>query len=133
MKDIETFLNTIVEKNEVWLLESHPGMFAMLEDADGDSYIPVWATETDARKQAVGEWHDYTTTSMPFPELSAWLRELAHDDIDIVISPEGDGEKMSLPSANFRKWVKQHAVGEFVDVADDDDGLDGSWEQPWSK
>lgn len=133
MKDIEAFLNSIADKNEVWLLESRPGMFAMLEDGDGDSYVPIWATEADAIKQATGEWRDYTTTSMPFPELAAWLDELAHDEIDIIISPEGDEEKTSLPSGNFRKWVKQHAVGKFVDNTEEpDDEFDDTWEQPWS-
>lgn len=132
MKDIEAFLDSIVDKNEVWLLESRPGMFAMLEDGDGESYIPIWASEQDARKLAVGEWSEYETSSMSFPELAVWLGELAHDDIDIIIAPEGDEEKTAVPSAGLRKWVKQHSVGKFVDDSEPDDDFDDTWEQPWS-
>lgn len=132
MKDIEAFLDSIVDKNEVWLLESRPGMFAMLEDGDGESYVPIWATEADAQKQAAGEWSEYTTTSMSFAELEVWLAELSHDDIDIVIAPDGDEEKTALPSAGLRKWVKQHAVGKFIDDdPEPDDEFDDTWEQPW--
>jgi len=132
MKDIEAFLDSIVDKNEVWLLESRPGMFAMLEDGDGDSYVPIWASEADAQKQAAGEWSGYTTTSMSFPELEVWLGELSHDDIDVIIAPEGDEEKTALPSAGLRKWVKQHAVGKFNDDSDEpDDDFDDTWAQPW--
>ena len=133
MKDLQAFLDSIVEKNEIWLLESRPGMFAMLEDADGDSYIPIWASEQDALKQAAGDWSGYGTTSMLLPELEAWLGELAHDDIDIIVAPEGDEEKTAIPSAGLRKWVKQHAVGSFSDDSDEpEDEFDDTWEQPWS-
>ena len=42
MNTLESFLETITATRKIWLLEAMTGMFAMLEDAEGNSYIPAW-------------------------------------------------------------------------------------------
>ena len=134
MNTLESFLDVISETREVWLLEAMTGMFAMLEDADGNSYIPVWESEASAKKAAVEDWSDYEVTQMGFSELAVWLKELSRDDIDIAVAPEKDGGIMAISSANFRKWVKPLADDSFQEFDDDlDDEYDygDGWAEPW--
>ena len=134
MNTLESFLETISESRKVWLLEAMTGMFAMLEDAEGNSYIPVWESEEKARKAAVADWEGYEVTDMGFSELAVWLKELSRDEIDIAVSPEKDGEITAIASSNFRKWVKPLADDSYKeDPEDDDDDFDygDGWAEEW--
>lgn len=133
---LKHFLDAILESRNVWLLEAKAGFFAMLEDNDGNSYVPLWESEEMAAKSAGGEWEGYSVTNMGFSELEHWLRELANDEIDIAVSPVSEGEITALSSANFRKWVKPYSDDSYKEK-DDDDDLDDDfdygdgWAQPW--
>lgn len=134
MNTLESFLESIAETREVWLLEAMTGMFAMLEDAEGNSYIPVWASEAAAKQAAVEDWSNYKVTQMGFSELAVWLKELSRDEIDIAVAPERDGEIMAIASANFRKWVKPLADDSYHEEPDDEeDDYDygEGWAEPW--
>lgn len=136
MKNIEPFLETLSETHCVWLLEAMDGMFAMLEDSDGNSYIPVWESEELAQNAAKEDWADYKVTEMGFSELAVWLKELTRDEIDIAVSPEKDGEITAIASAKFRQWVKPQADDSYKEEEDDEDADDGydygeGWAQPW--
>ena len=136
MKNIEPFLATLSETHRVWLLEAMDGMFAMLEDSDGNSYIPVWESVELARNAAVEDWAGYKVTEMGFSELAVWLKELTRDEIDIAVSPEKDGEITAIASSKFRQWVKPQADDSYHEEEDDgelDDGFDygEGWAQPW--
>ena len=132
---LEQFLKVILETRKVWLLEAKEGFFAMLEDNNGVSYVPLWESEELASKAAQGDWAGYTTTSMGFSELQHWLKELAADEIDIAVSPEKDGEITAIPSYKFGKWLKpydDHSYKEQDDMEDSDDFDYGDgWAQPW--
>ena len=133
---LETFINAILETRKVWLLEAKEGFFAMLEDNDGASYVPLWESEELAAKAAQGDWEGYSTTDMGFSELQQWLKELAADEIDIAVSPQADGEITAIPSYKFRNWLKpydDHSYKEKNDEEPDDDFDYGDgWAQPWS-
>ena len=133
---LEQFINTIRETRKVWLLQAREGFFAMLEDNDGNSYIPLWATEESAIKAAQGDWEGYTVSDMGFSELKHWLKELASDEIDIAAAPEKDGEIMALSSANMRKWIEPYADNSYKEKEEDDDDDDfdygDGWAQPWN-
>ena len=133
---LETFINAILETRKVWLLEAKEGFFAMLEDNDGASYVPLWESEELAAKAAKGDWEGYSTTDMGFSELQQWLKELVADEIDIAVSPQADGEITAIPSYKFRNWLKpydDHSYKEKNDEEPDDDFDYGDgWAQPWS-
>ena len=136
MNTLESFLDAISETRKVWLLEAMTGMFAMLEDGDGNSYIPVWESEELARNAAVEDWADYKVTEMGFSELAVWLKELTRDEIDIAVSPEKDGEITAIASAKFRQWVKPQTDDSYHEEEDEEDLDDGfdygeGWAQPW--
>jgi hypothetical protein len=132
MSNLETFINAIRETRKVWLLQAREGFFAMLEDSNGDSYIPLWESEELAAKAAQGDWEGYTVSDMGFSELKHWLKELATDEIDIAVAPEQDGEITALSSANFRKWIEPYADDSYKEEDDDDDFDYGDgWAQPW--
>lgn len=133
MGNLETFLDKIAETRKVWLLEAMTGMFAMLEDADGNSYIPVWETEELAKKAAKEDWENYEVTEMGFSELAVWLKELSRDEIDIAVSPEKDGEIMAIASSNFRKWVKPMADDSYKEESDDEDEDDFDYGEGWAE
>ena len=135
MNKLEQFIASILETRKVWLLEAKEGFFAMLEDNDGESYIPLWESEDLARKAAQGDWEGYTVADMGFSELGSWLKELAADEIDIAVSPEADGEITAIPSYKFRNWLKpydDHSYKEKDDEEDDDFDYGEGWAQPWS-
>jgi hypothetical protein len=134
MERLEQFLAAILETRKVWLLQAREGFFAMLEDGDGEPYIPLWESEEQAKQAAQGDWADYSVTDMGFSELEHWLKELAKDDIDIAISPEADGEITAIPSIKFRTWVKPYSDDSYKEEDDDDDDFDygEGWAQPWS-
>ena len=133
MEKLERFIAAILETRKVWLLEAKEGFFAMLEDNDGEPYIPLWESEESAARAAQGDWEGYTVTDMGFSELEHWLKELASDDIDIAVAPESDGEITAISSAKFRTWVKPYSDDSFKDEDDDDDFDYGDgWAQPWS-
>ena len=134
MDKLEQFIASILETRKVWLLEAKEGFFAMLEDDNGDPYIPLWESEALAAKAAQGDWEGYTVTDMGFSELGHWLKELAADDIDIAVSPEADGEITAIPSHKFRNWLKpydDHSYKEKDDDGDDDFDYGEGWAQPW--
>ena len=129
---LEQFINAILETRKVWLLEAKEGFFAMLEDGDGEPYIPLWESEELARKAAQGDWEDYTVTTMGFSELASWLKELAHDEIDIAVAPETDGEITAIASEKFRSWLKPYDDHSYKEEDDDDDFDYGDgWAEPW--
>ena len=137
---LNRFLDAILASRKVWLLEAKPGFFAMLEDNDGNSYVPLWENETLATQAAQGDWEQYTVADMGFSELERWLKELANDEIDIAISPVEEGEITALASANFRKWVTQYSDHSYKEPKDDDQDDDqddddfdygDGWAQPW--
>lgn len=131
---LEQFLKAILETRKVWLLEAKEGFFAMLEDGDGEPYMPLWESETRAAQAAQGEWEGYSVTDMGFSELQHWLKELAKDEIDIAVSPEKDGEITAIPSQKFRTWLKpydDHSYKEKDDEDDDDFDYGEGWAQPW--
>ena len=135
MDKLEQFIASILETRKVWLLEAKEGFFAMLEDDNGDPYIPLWESEALAAKAAQGDWEGYTVTDMGFSELGHWLKELAADDIDIAVSPEADGEITAIPSHKFRNWLKpydDHSYKEKDEDGDDDFDYGEGWAQPWS-
>jgi len=133
---LEQFLKAILETRRVWLLEAKEGFFAMLEDNNGVSYVPIWESEELAIQAAQGDWAGYTTTHMGFSELGHWLKELAADEIDIAVSPEKEGEITAIPSYKFGKWLKPYDDHSYKDKEQDDeededfDYGDG-WAQPW--
>ncbi len=132
---LELFLKAILETRKVWLLEAKEGFFAMLEDGDGEPYIPLWESEALAAESAQGDWEGYTVADMGFSELQQWLKELAADEIDIAVSPEKEGEITAIPSYKFRNWLKPYDDSykeKDDDEADDDFDYGDGWAQPWS-
>lgn len=137
MNALETFLETIAETRKIWLLEAMTGMFAMLEDSDGNSYIPVWDSEEKAKKAATEDWSDYDVAEMGFSELTVWLKELSRDEIDIAVAPERDGDIIAISSSKFRTWLKPmddktyHEEPEEGEEDSDDFDYGDGWAEKW--
>lgn len=133
MNELEQFINAIQATRKVWLLQAMEGMFAMLEDSNGNWYVPAWESEDKAAQAASGDWSGYYVTEMGFSELKHWLGELSRDEIDIAVSPEKDGQITAIASANFRKWVEQYADNSYKEEDDDEDDFDygDGWAEEW--
>ena len=133
MNELEQFINAIQATRKVWLLQAMEGMFAMLEDSNGNWYVPAWESEDKAAQAASGDWSGYYVTEMGFSELKHWLGELSRDEIDIAVLPEKDGQITAIASANFRKWVEQYADNSYKEEDDDEDDFDygDGWAEEW--
>ena len=105
MEEIQIFLKTVNENGFLWLLEAKPGLFAMLEDGGGNSYIPVWATEDEAKANISEDWETYNVANMDIAEFVNWTRELDGDRIGIAISTGKEGSILPFPSHVMRQLL----------------------------
>lgn len=112
---IKKFIAEVRENNTFWLLEAKPGLFAMVEDAEENSYIPVWSDKQTALNNLSEDWADYNVTDMNVEEFVGWLRELHDDEIGIAISAAEDGQMLPLPALT----MKQLLTGTEIDVEED--------------
>lgn len=105
MEELQKFLQTVNTNGILWLLEAKPGLFAMLEDGGGNSYIPVWASEAEAKANIGDDWESYTVTTMDIAEFITWTRELDGDDIGIAVSTGDEGKILPIPSKIMRQML----------------------------
>ena len=105
MEELQKFLQTVNTNGILWLLEAKPGLFAMLEDGSGNSYIPVWATKEEAEANIGDDWATYNVTTMEIAEFITWTRELGSDDIGIAISTGTEGQILPIPSKIMRQML----------------------------
>lgn len=105
MEELQRFLQTVNQNGILWLLEAKPGLFAMLEDGNGNSYIPVWATKEEAEANIGDDWATYNVTTMEIAEFITWTRELGSDDIGIAISTGTEGQILPIPSKIMRQML----------------------------
>ncbi|MBO7529382.1 MAG: DUF2750 domain-containing protein [Bacteroidales bacterium] len=105
MEELQRFLQTVNQNGILWLLEAKPGLFAMLEDGNGNSYIPVWATKEEAEANIGDDWATYNVSTMEIAEFITWTRELGSDDIGIAISTGTEGQILPIPSKIMRQML----------------------------
>lgn len=105
MEELQRFLQTVNQNGILWLLEAKPGLFAMLEDGSGNSYIPVWATKEEAEANIGDDWTTYNVSTMEIAEFITWTRELGSDDIGIAISTGTEGQILPIPSKIMRQML----------------------------
>jgi hypothetical protein len=105
MEELRNFLQTVNANGILWLLEAKPGLFAMLEDGGGNSYIPVWASEAEAKSNIDGDWETYTAATMDIAEFITWTRELDGDEIGIAVSTGDEGKILPIPSKIMRQLL----------------------------
>ena len=115
MEELKQFILEVKENGNLWLLEAKPGLFAMVEDGDENSYIPVWCDENVALQNVSEDWESYNVTNMSIDEFVGWMNELHEDNIGIAISTGEVGQMLPVPA----KLMKQFMVGMEVDVEED--------------
>ena len=99
-------MDNVNQIGELWLLEAKPGLFAMLEDGDGNSFIPVWASEEEAKSNISDDWCDYAVTTMGVDEFVDWLNELGNDGIGIALSSSNSDSALPFPAYIMKKMFK---------------------------
>ena len=98
MELLKNFITEVKENDLLWLLEAKPGLFAMVEDGDENSYIPVWSKESEALANISEDWEEYSVTNMNIAEFVGWMNELHEDQIGIAISTGEDGQMLPMPA-----------------------------------
>lgn len=91
MSDSERYqylIDKIIELRKVWLLKADEGMYAMLEDNNGQEYIPVWPEEKHTKAYIQDDWVEYQTEEMKIYDLINWMKELSDDKIKIAAFPD---------------------------------------------
>lgn len=86
-------IQTVARNKTIWLLQERDGMFAMMEDANGQEYIPVWPTREYALKNMGDDWEGYQAEPMDLFEFNSWLKELEDDAVMIAAFPN-DSDKI---------------------------------------
>ena len=140
MELLKNFISEVRENDTLWLLEAKPGLFAMVEDAEENSYIPVWSKESDALSNISEDWEEYSVTSMNIEEFVGWMRELDEDQIGIAISSGEDGQMFPMPALAMKQIFRgaeidfeedKKLVGE--DYYDEEwaEGIPDNWEEDY--
>ena len=115
MNELNLFVLAVKESGNLWLLEAKPGLFAMVEDGDENSFIPVWSSEQSALADIGDDWEGYNVTSMSIEEFVGWMNELHEDNIGIAVSTGKEGQMLPIPS----KTMKQLFTGAEFDAEED--------------
>lgn len=100
------FINEVSHRKEIWLLQADSGMFAMLEDDNDQSYLPVWALESEASEAISGDWLHYAPEKMDLREFNQWMHELDEDGILIGVSPDEHGKVLPFKGEDLRKMLE---------------------------
>ncbi|MBR5781420.1 MAG: DUF2750 domain-containing protein [Bacteroidales bacterium] len=140
MELLKNFISEVRENDTLWLLEAKPGLFAMVEDAEENSYIPVWSKESDALSNISEDWEEYSVTSMNIEEFVGWMRELDEDQIGIAISSGAEGQMFPMPALAMKQIFRgaeidfeedKKLVGE--DYYDEEwaEGIPDNWEEDY--
>jgi hypothetical protein len=99
------FVAEVHASAQVWLLQADSGMFAMLEDENGQSYLPVWESSTAAGTAAVADWEGYQPAAMDMKEFNQWLHELDEDGILLGVSPDEHGKILPFKGEVLRNLL----------------------------
>jgi hypothetical protein len=103
----EQFIKAVSSTEQVWLLQANDGLFAMVEDSAGTSYIPVWSSQSACTEASNEEWSDYVVESMPINEFINWCKELAEDDVKLGLDPDTSGRLLPIEATVFSDILKQ--------------------------
>lgn len=103
----EQFIRAVSSTEQIWLLQANDGLFAMVEDSAGTSYIPVWSSQVACAEASNEEWSDYAVETMPINEFINWCKELAEDDVKLGIEPDNNGRLLPIEATVFLDILKQ--------------------------
>lgn len=138
MELIKRFIAEVKENGRFWLLEAKPGLFAMLEDAEANPFIPVWSNENDAVQCTSEDWEGYSVTTMSISEFTEWMKELSADNIGIAILIGGGEQMLPLPAMTMKQLFSGMEIDEEADrnlvgeeFYDEDwaEGIPDNWEE----
>ena len=140
MELLKNFITEVRENDMLWLLEAKPGLFAMVEDAEENSYIPVWSSENEAVSNISEDWEEYSVTNMNIAEFVGWMNELHEDQIGIAISTGNGGQMLPMPALAMKQLFKgasidneedKKLVGEEYYDEEWAEGIPDNWEEEY--
>ena len=140
MELLKNFITEVRENDMLWLLEAKPGLFAMVEDAEENSYIPVWSSENEAVSNICEDWEEYSVTNMNIAEFVGWMNELHEDQIGIAISTGNGGQMLPMPALTMKQLFKgasidneedKKLVGEEYYDEEWAEGIPDNWEEEY--
>ena len=140
MELLKDFITEVRQNASLYLLEAKPGLFAMVEDGNENSYIPVWSNEADAVSNISEDWEEYSVTSMDIAEFVGWMNELHEDQIGIAISTGDGGQMLPMPALTMKQLFKgseidfeedKKLVGEEYYDEEWAEGIPDNWEEEY--
>ena len=117
MNELNLFVLAVKESGNLWLLEAKPGLFAMVEDGDENSFIPVWSSEQSALSDIGDDWEGYNVTSMSI------------DNIRSAVSVGNQGQMRPVPA----KIKKLLFVGAEINVEEDKKLVGEYYDEEWAE
>lgn len=129
MEELRQFISVVRESNNLWLLEAKPGLFAMVEDGDENSFIPVWSSEQSALADIGDDWQGYNVTNMSIEEFVGWMNELHADNIGIAVSVGNEGQMLPVPA----QMMKLLFVGTETNVEEDKKLVGEYYDEEWAE
>ena len=103
-------IDKIIELRKVWLLKADEGMYAMLEDNNGQEYIPIWPEEKFTKAYIQDDWSDYQAEEMKIYDFINWMQELSDDKIKIAAFPDENYKIIPIEPLD----IKEHLTTELA-------------------
>jgi hypothetical protein len=100
---LERFFEIVVGQHGAWLLQADDGLFAMTEDQSRNSYLPLYATEQEAKEAAVDEWAAYLPERMDLRELINWLGDLKDDGMKVGVALNNQGKLLPFEAEQLQE------------------------------
>lgn len=100
---LNIFFDTVVGQHAVWLLQADDGLFAMTEDQSRKSYLPLYATEQEAKAAATDIWESYQPEKMDLRELINWLGELKEDEMMVGVALDQQGKLLPFEAEQLQE------------------------------
>jgi phosphodiesterase/alkaline phosphatase D-like protein len=107
VNNLNLFIDKINEQREVWLLEAQDGSFAMFEDDNQRSFIPLWPEKDLAQQFASDDWDGYLAERMGLGELLEWMQELKEDEILIGAFLHLNQQAIAVDPVDFKNMIIQ--------------------------
>lgn len=102
----QDFIKECSKNKCVWSIEANQGMFAMLEDNNGQEYLPVWDSEEKAASFIDEDWDGYIVVRLSLIELINWLDELHKDEIMISINAGKDKKTIPVDAQTLKEHFR---------------------------
>ena len=108
---LSTFINQIKETQILWALQDKSSEDWVVLDSvnfENTEVMPLWSTETLAKKHCVEEWADYVPAAISVADwMEFWVEDLLEDNVIIGLDWQEDADCFELELPEFTQALAE--------------------------